>query len=463
MAAPNSKPGENESGGEPAVAVRRTNRWRGVVSVALLALAIGLLAKRPLLLMLSAAAVAFAAYPQLTGPPNPVVQIEREVDPDSPRAGDLVDVKTTIRNVGDATLFDLRLVDGVPPMLSVEGGSPRRGTALRPGSAATIEYSIRARHGTHRFRPTMVIARDASGATETETTATEETVIECGSRVPEVPLRATSRHRSGQLVTDDGGSGLEFHRVKEYERGDSTSRIDWRRYARTGELISIDFRKEQLADIVLCVDAREAAYRASSEDNPHAVAYATDAADRIAGTLFQADHRVGLAAVGRTLCWLPPGTGRDHRERLSRLLAVDPALSLTPPRATGSMSITGRRFADFSAADTDGGDTFETMDLDRQLSTIRTHINDRTQVFFLTPLCDDEAVRIAQWFESSGCAVTVVSPDVTADETAGGRLVRTERLNRLKSLHRAGIPAVDWDTDERLGTALAGLREWFVK
>ncbi len=451
--------GEGTVGGEQAVTVRRTNRWRGVVAVVLLALAIGLLANRPSLLMLAAVAVAFAAYPQLTDPPDPVLEIERRVDPESPNFGDLVEVTTTIRNVGDGTLYDLRLVDGVPPMLSVEDGSPRRGTALRPGGETTIEYSMRTRRGTHRFRPTMVLARDASGAIETETTVVEETAIECDQRVPEVPLRALTRHRSGQLVTDDGGSGLEFHGVKEYERGDPTSRIDWRRYARTGELVSTEFRIEQLADVVLCIDAREVAYRANSEDDPHAVAHATDAAERIADTLFESDHRVGLAAFGRELCWLPPGTGHDHSDRFRRLLATHRGLSLVPPRETTPTIVTGSVSTD-EAANGDG--TLERDELDRQLSTMLTQLHDRTQVFLLTPLCDDEATRIAQRLESNGCAVTVVSPDVTTDATVGGRLAEIERRNRLRSLHRSGIPVVDWDPDERLGTALSDLRRWDV-
>lgn len=447
-------PSEDGSGGDQERTVRQTNRWRGIVAVVLVALAAGLLAKRPSLLMLAAVAVAFAAYPQLSDPPDPALEIERRIDPESPDVGDPIEVTTTLRNVGEGTLYDLRLVDGVPPTLPVEDGSPRRGTALRPGGETTIEYSVRSARGTHRFRPTIVLARDASGAIETETTVIEETVIECAGRVPEVPLRPPSRHRSGRLATDDGGSGLEFHRIKEYERGDPTSRIDWRRYARTGELASMEFRKEQIADVVLCVDAREAAYRAGSVDEPHAVARAIDAAERIADTLFGADHRVGLAAFGRELCWLPPGTGRDHTSRFLRLLSTHEGLSPIPLSETGKTSL-----ADGPPTD-DICENSEDGELDRQLSTILTHLNSRTQVFLFTPLCDDEAARIPRRLESGGCAVTVVSPDVTTSETVGGRLARIERQNRLTSLRHTGVAAVDWGPDERIGKALADLGRW---
>lgn len=435
--------GGRRAGGEEST-VRRTHRWRGIVAVVLFALAVGVLAKRPSVLLVAAVGVAFAAYPRLTGTPDPALSIEREIDPESPEHGDAVAVTTTLRNEGDETLFDLRVIDGVPPMLSVLDGSPRRATALRPGEETTVEYSLRAVRGVHRFRPATVLVRDASGATEVETTVAEETTVECAARIPDVPLRARSRHRTGQLVTDEGGSGIEFHRTRRYERGDPVSRIDWRRLARTGELTSIDFREERLADVVLCVDARAAAYRAGAPDEPHAVAHGVAAAGTIAETLFDSDHRVGLATIGRELTWLPPGAGQDHEERFRRRLASDPAGSVVPPNEPLD-----------GVLDPDGeGDA---RSLDRQLAALRTQLDPNAQVLLLTPLCDDAATRIAQVFESAGCAVTVVSVDVTDDATPGGRLARVERENRLHRLRNAGVPVVDWNPDARLGTALAAM------
>ncbi|WP_418280356.1 DUF58 domain-containing protein [Halorubrum sp. DTA98] len=420
--------------------VRRTRRWRGVVAVVLVALAVGVLAKRPSLLLVAATGIVFAAYPEITTPPTVDLSVEREMTPESPGVGDVVTVTTTLRNEGSETLPDVRFVDGVPPMLSVVDGSPRAGTALRPAAETTIEYDVRADQGIHRFGPATVIARDVSGATEVETTVATETVIECGARIPAVPLRAQSRNRTGQLVTDRGGSGLEFHRVTEYERGDPVGRIDWRRFARTRELTTVEFREERLAEVVLCVDARATAYRAASPDDPHAVAYAVDAAGRIAETLFAADHRVGLATLGSEPCWLPAGSGPNHEARFRTHLSTHPSLSMRPPEPTGTAS----------AVD----------DPDRRLSTLRERLGGGVQVFLVTPLCDDGSTRAARTLEESGCAVTVVSPDVTADSTTGGRLARIERENRLRTLRSAGIPAVDWHTTDRLGTALAAIERW---
>lgn len=429
--------------------VRSTGRWRGIVTVSLLALAVGILAKRPSLLLVAAVGVAFVAYPRITSVPNPDLSVSRRVNPESADEGDIVDVHTTIRNEGEETLFDLRVIDGTPPMLSVCGGSPRCASALRPGGEVTLEYELRARPGRHQFQPTTLLCRDASGSIEIETAATAESPIECAARVPTVPLRARSRHRTGPLVTNEGGSGLEFHTVEEYKRGDPASRIDWRRFARTGELTSVAFRTERLADVVICVDARPEAYRASAATEPHAVVHAVDAAGRIGDALFDANHRVGLAAFGSTACVLSPGSGRDHSDRFHRHLATDPALTLVPPPSTRGADT---RFSIVSPRKSDANSS-----LDCQLSRILTQIGSNTQVILLTPMCDEEASLIAHRFESVGTAVTVVSPDVTTDRTVGSRLVRLERDHRLTAVRNAGIPVVDWDPEESLGVALAAV------
>jgi len=427
--------------------VRRTRRWRGVVGACLLAVAVGVLAKRPSLLLVAAACAVFAAYPRVTAVPSPELSVRRRVEPAEPEPGDPVAVRTTVRNDGDATLFDLRIVDGVPATLSVEEGSPRRAASLGPGEEAVVAYELGARPGRHRFGPATLLCRDAAGAIEVETTVAVAGEVDCAAEVPTVPLRRRSRHRTGPLVTDDTGSGLEFHSVEEYERGDPASRIDWRRFARTGELTSVSFRSERLADVVVCVDARPAAYRAPEESAPHAVARAVDAAGRIGDGLFGTNHRVGLAGFGRGARFLPPESGGDHAERFRRTLAGDPAFSLAPPPAVRTTLTLPGRGGDADAAGPEP--------LDDQLAAIRAGLGSDAQLILVTPLCDEAAHRIARRFEAGGAAVTVVSPDVTTDRTPGARLVRLERDRRLSDLRNAGIPAVDWDPEAPLGAALA--------
>lgn len=412
--------------------IRRTRRWRGIVAVALSAAALGVLFKRPYVLLLSVVGIAFAAYPQVPSPPQLALDLERSLVDDNPAHGDEVEVTVRLHNRGERTLADIRVVDGVPPMLAVSAGSPRHAATLRPGAVTSFSYTVTAKHGTHSFEPATVIARDMAGATEVETTVASETTIDCVDDVPDVPLRRQTTALVGQLVTEESGTGVEFHQTREYHPGDSLARIDWRRYAKTGQLTTVEFREEGGASVVLCVDAREPAYLRPGENDPHAVAHARAAAEQLLVALGETTDSVGIATLSdRDQCWLGTGTGQDHVHRARRLLSTHPALSTYPPERTGP-------------------DRWN-----EQLTALRRRLAAETQVYLLTPLPDEFAVDGAITLEAEGHAVTVLSPDVTGEDTVGARLFATERQNRIHSLRESGVHVVDWNPADPLGSVLA--------
>jgi uncharacterized protein (DUF58 family) len=387
---------------------------------------------RPLVLLSGVVGVAFAAYARTAGTPEPQLDVTRQVSDDEPLPGDEVGVRLTVRNVGDSTLADLRIVDGVPDALPVTDGSARLGTALRPGKAATLSYAVEAERGDHEFSPATAIVRDFSGAIEVETEVECETALQCvpklGTTV-DVPLRAQTTQYTGRVTTDTGGSGVEFHATREYRPGDPLSRVDWNRLARTGELTTIQFREERAASVVVLVDTREKAYRSRGDEERNAVQHGVDAAGKIVTKLLDAGDRVGLASLGPESCWLAPGAGHQHQARARDLLATHPAFAPVP--ADGMFYPTTR------------------------LKQIRKRLPASTQVVFVTPLCDDFGPEVARRLDAEGHLVTVVSPDPTATETSGHRFARTQRKHRVSELRETGIRVVDWDTDETLGVALA--------
>ncbi|MFB6166118.1 MAG: DUF58 domain-containing protein [Haloarculaceae archaeon] len=416
--------------------VRTTRRWRGVVAVALVAGGAGVLLERPSLLLLSAASVAFAAYPRLTGAPEPTLELDRRVAADQPAPGEAVTVTVTVRNAGDDWLSDVRIVDGVPPMLAVADGTPRHAAVLGPGQSTTFSYSVRADRGTHRFEPATALVRDLAGATEVETELSVETAIACADAVPEVPLRTQPGQRVGDLVTDEGGAGIEFHRTREYRRGDSRNRVDWKRFARTGELTTVEYRQERDTSVLLVLDAREAAYRARSPAEPHAVSRGRAAVEQLFAALGETPHRVGIAALGPELGWLVPGSGAEHAARARALLGSHPTLSARPPdEATG------------------------TETLDGQVSALRSRLGPDAQVVVVSPLPDGDLAAACLRFEAAGHAVTVLSPDVTTGDTVGGRLAGVEREARIERLRASDVPVIDWPPDEPLGSVLLAAEE----
>jgi uncharacterized protein (DUF58 family) len=86
---------------------------------------------------------------------------------------------------------------------------------------------------------------------------------------------------------------------------------------------------------------------------------------------------------------------------------------------------------------------------------LRARVPERATVVLCTPACDDAVTALARRFESTGRPVAVVSPDPTADGTAGQRLARIERRQRLQRLRATGVPVLDWESERDLATAMA--------
>jgi uncharacterized protein (DUF58 family) len=413
--------------------ITNTNRWRGIVAVALVVAAAGLLAKRQSLLVLATVGIVFATYRHATTLPEPDLELDRRLESTTALDGEEVEVHVSVTNVGDDLLTDLRVFDGVPPAIGVVDGSARRGMALRPGGEQTFSYTVEATHGNHSFEPATVVARDPSGEREREIDlpSTEDTVLDCTVGVSKPPVRQQTLDAVGRITANTGGTGIEFHQTRDYRRGDSMSRVDWRRYAATGELTTVEFREERSASVVLLVDARESAFR-SPPEGTHAVDASVSAVEELFEALARGRNRVGLATLGADPCWVPPGTGREHHVRLRDRLARDPAFD----RSSG-----------------------EDPPLDEQVRGLRGRLGDATQLIVLSPVGDDDVVSAVRQLEAHGHPVTLVCPDVCASTTAGERLARVERSGRLHELRQVGVPVVEWSLSDPLAIAVEASAE----
>ncbi|GAA0244697.1 DUF58 domain-containing protein [Haladaptatus pallidirubidus] len=419
--------------------VRETNRWYGVSAIALLAAAVGTIFGSPEALLAGVIGVAFAAYARTATPPSTNLDLTRTVGDSEPQPGDEIRIEVTVENTGEKTLPDIRVTDGVPEGLRVTAGSPRLGTALRPGKKAVFSYTVESVRGEHAFDPAQVLARDFSGAVEREFELAGETTITCTphfeTTAEDVPLREQTIRHTGQIATREGGTGVEFFATREYRPGDPLSRIDWKRKARTGELTTVEFREEQTATVVLLVDVRADAYLTHDLDDPGAVEHSIRAVGDAFSALLDNGDRVGIAAFGPEELWLSPGTGEYHRAEARELLSHAPAFSQKPPE----------------------GAFYSTL----KLRWLRRRLPSDAQVVFFSPLCDPFAPEIARRLDATGHAVTVISPDPTTDATTGQRLAWAERRRRLQSLRASGIRVVDWDTDDSLGITMARAnRRW---
>lgn len=402
---------------------RSTGLTAAVVAGALAVSAVGVGFGQPAVVLTAALGIALVGAARLWSP-TPDVALTRSLSTETPAPGDEVTVTVTVRNTGDRTLPEIRLVDGVPPGCRVADGTSRLTTALRPGKAITSEYTVEAVAGRHSFEPGVVVVGDPVGATETVATveaAGGPTELDCGFGRPTTatePPRPQVTVNPGQRVGSVSGSGVEFDALREYRIGDPPARIDWHHRAKTGELATVEFREPRLSTVAILVDTRPAAYVAAPGGVP-APRHGAVAAFTLAGQLLAEGVPVGFGTVPPGDHWTPVGTGAQQRTTLRERLAGDDAVPWLTPEGAPSV-------ADIAAA-------------------LTARLSPDVQVVFVSPLCDDGSVAIARRLEAAGHSVTVVSPDPTDGGSVAGAYGRLDRWQRLSTLRGAGIPVTDWD------------------
>jgi uncharacterized repeat protein (TIGR01451 family) len=414
-----------------------TGRLRAVVPVGIAFVGFGFALQEAAVVLAGAVALGFAVYASATSVPASALSVERSIDDDHPAPGDEVEVTTTVHNEGDQVVPDLRVIDGVPGGLSVTDGSPRYGTALRPGESASFSYSVRARRGVHEFDPAYVVRRDYAGAsarTDLVPGEDEDASLTCVPELAALPIPVALYPQTGEYlgrIPAGGGEGVEFHSTREYRPGDSTARIDWKHLARSAddELTTVRYREERAATVVIAIDADAEAYLASGPDDPGAVERSVTAAGRLFGSLQDTGDRVGFAALGPRPSWIDPDAGLDHRTRVERALATDAAFPPTPPEEDSSYPRWAREFHRRFPAE--------------------------SQVILLSPLCDQRSRFLVRQLRGYGHPVTIISPDPTVDRTVGQRLARLERRLLIEALRETGVRVIDWGPEEELGIAIA--------
>ncbi|MEY7850503.1 DUF58 domain-containing protein [Natrarchaeobius sp. A-rgal3] len=357
-----------------------------------------------------------------------------DAGPVSADPGDTVTVRTTVRNTGAETVVDLRVVDGVPEALSVVSGTPRLCETLEPGGEAVLEYELAVHRGEHVFADPTVRARNVTGTVAE--TWTERVVgdaeIRCLPTAETVPLGEGTNDYAGEVPTDEGGSGVEFYSVREYEPGDPVGSIDWRRYAGTRELATVEYRAERATRIVCVVDARSSQFAAATTERPPAAELSAEAAQRTADALIDEGHPTGVVGIAdRRITTVPPDGDATTRRRIHDLLEAARRAEFTGQEGTRTAY----------------GDPVD--ELPRTLPG-------EAQVYLFSSFADDEPVELIEGLRTRGYAVRVVSPDITAGpDDLETRLEALDRRNRLARARAVGARVVDWDLERPFGLVLS--------
>lgn len=411
------------------------------VGVSVLLLGTGILTGSPVLVGLAAMPLGFVAAAGFDTAPEPSVTLERAFDPEGGptttegglqgNPGERVTVQLTVHNTGTEPLADLRLVDGVPSELPVVAGTHRAAVTLGPGEQESIEYELELRRGEYAFDAVEVQSEGFGGTVlHTETTTAEGAqALRCLPFVEEVPLGEGANDYAGQIPTDEGGSGVEFYSVRDYEPGDPVRSIDWRRYANSRELATVEFRAERATRVVCLVDSRQSQRRAQSTDHLPALDLSVAAAEQTFDAVVDAGYPIGVVGIkNRSQLVVEPGEDAMTRQRGSELLA---AL---------------RSHETSKHAQSHWGEP---------TATVPTLLPGEAQIVLFSSFVDDIPLALVKRLCVHGYPVCVVSPDVASDrEDTAGRLAAVARRTRLATARQAGARVVDWDAGDSIGTVL---------
>lgn len=407
---------------------RHSYTWAVLFTLGLAGLGIAL--GRPILVVGSTLGLWYVAAGVVARPPDASLAVTRQLSAASGDPGDQISVELSLTNTGE-TLTDLRVVDGVPEGLPVVSGSPRACLSLGPDETARVEYELELQRGEFSFDPVTVRTTDLTGVvSERRRLAGDGQELRCLPTVERVPVDGVRNSYAGTAPTDESGSGVEFHSVREYEAGDPLGAIDWRQYAHTRTLATVEHRAEQATRAVCLVDCRRIETEAAGTGLP-ARDHSVVAARRTADALLELGHPTGLVTLERRrFRQVDPGSGPETRMTVDALLDAQLDDDSVAPERTRLVN----------------GDP---------AARLPETLSGETQVFLFSSVVDDFPVELARRLLSRGFAVTVISPDVidAASDTAV-RLAGLEREERLARLRGVGAETLDWGHERPLSLVL---------
>lgn len=394
--------------------------------IGVLALAVGVLVRRPDVALLGVPFLLSFAWGWITRPTaEPEVVLRRRGA--RARAG-AVGAEVQLRPTPGVAMARLRISSaGFRPVEALVDARTERVLATELATARTGRQDLfRLDHLSAGFEATVL--SPVQTAQPLQMSVHPPLVTLQGTPVPPQLAGLTGNHTSRRV-----GDGTAFRDVHLFTPGDRLRRIDWRVSARrsldvrTGRLTELYTRRTFAtadASVMLVVDSRDAVGpdvsawgggQAAAVDEPISLDLAREAAAAIAHVVLAAGDRVGLDDLGLRRRPVAPAAGRSQFERISRRLAALHPESFPTPRKRAPQ------------------------------------VPSSALVVVFSTFLDDEAARMARTWRGQGHRVIAVDtlPPVRTTEldTLGDfayQVVRLERQVRLAQLTRAGVEALRW-------------------
>ena len=351
--------------------------------------------------------------------------------------GDDVIVELTISNNSYRRTQQLEVFDNVPHEMKMRQGINQMRMNLGPGQSARIKYRVRCPlRGHYTLGPVSVRYRNVFNLFANESKVQDRTDITVFPQVREIEealLRSdVPKMYTGATTLKTPGPGMEFYSLREYLPGDAFRSINWKAFARTGELMVNEKTRDAVTDVFIILDTRDVSRIGTVLKNP--LEMGTIAAASISNYFIRRRDSVALVTYGDRMDYLPPETGdKQGYKVLSNLAAV---------RAKGSMP------------------------LQAVTNAMSSRMSRGSPVFIISSLEGDGTTLPAiRNLAGRGHEVIVLSPSSIDLERLISRIPRMsyevlklERQNRLTAISGYGAKVIDWMPDVELSQALLQVR-----
>jgi uncharacterized protein (DUF58 family) len=363
--------------------------------------------------------------------------IKRDVSAVNVYKGDDINVVLTITNNSYRRTQQLEVFDNVPHEMKMRKGINLMRMNLGPGQTATIRYTVRCPlRGHYTIGPTSIRYRNTFNLFVSETSVGDRSDITVFPQVRDVEealIRSdVPKMYTGATTLKTPGQGMEFYALREYFPGDSFRSINWKAFARTGELMVNEKTRDAVTDVFIILDTRDVARIGTVLKNP--LEMGTVAAASIANYFIKRRDSVSLVTYGERMDFLPPETGdKQHYKVLSQLAAVESKGSMPLQAVTNALS---------------------------------PRISRGSPVFIISSLEGDGTTLSAiRNLSGKGHEVIVLSPSSIDLERLVSRIPRMayevlklERQNRLTAISGYGAKVIDWTPSVELSQALLQIR-----
>lgn len=360
------------------------------------------------------------------------VGITREIEQENAQQGTPIRVRLTLTNEG-AAIDEFTVSDLIPAGARHVEGETTATVVLHAGGKVELDYTIQAVRGEYDRYDTAVSAGDFLGFFELATVYRTTPHFVIHPRYPKlnrIKLRPPqTRGFAGPIAARQGGTGIDFWAVRDYQSGDSQRQINWRLSARSErELFTNIFEQERVADVGIIVDAREKTN--VTKDDGSLFEHAVDAAAALAQNFLDDGNRVSLLVYGSGVIRVFPGYGRVQRDRILNALAkAQPGVNF----ALESLTHLPTRF-------------FPTQ----------------SQLVLISPLLPED-IPVIVGMRARAYALLLVSPDPIsfehaddgeASSTAAYRIAAAERTLMLRQARQAGAQVIDWHVSQPLESTI---------